>query len=103
MKNILIGVGMLVLAFYLLWEQGKQQQDFAEKRRTLADENGSIVNNDSGIDFPTANGIASTAPGVSDQNLSQSDPVFSAPKKLAQEVLFEGLTNDFSSLVFTNH
>ena len=103
MKNILIGIGMLVLAFYLLWEQGKQQQDFAEKRRTLADENGSIVNNDSGIDFPTANGIASTAPGVSDQNLSQSDPVFSAPKKLAQEVLFEGLTNDFSSLVFTNH
>jgi hypothetical protein len=28
MKNILIGVGMLVLAFYLLWEQGKAAAGF---------------------------------------------------------------------------
>jgi hypothetical protein len=81
MKNILIGVGMLVLAFYLLWEQGKQQQDFAEKRKSLADQNGSMENEDPGIDSSNFNGIASTTPSVSDQNYSQSDSVFSAPKK----------------------
>jgi hypothetical protein len=33
MKNILIGVGMLVLAFYMLWEQGKKQQEYMEENR----------------------------------------------------------------------
>ena len=37
MKNILIGVGMLILAFYMLWEQGKQSQEFLEQNR-LADD-----------------------------------------------------------------
>ena len=31
MKNYLIGIILLVLAFFLLWEQGQRQMDLAEK------------------------------------------------------------------------
>lgn len=43
MKNILIGISMLVLAFYLLWEQGMQQQDLIDNS-IVADENASSRN-----------------------------------------------------------
>jgi hypothetical protein len=33
MKNIFIGISMLVLAFYLLFQQTQQQQELSEKNR----------------------------------------------------------------------
>ena len=33
MKNIFIGISMLVLAFYLLFQQTQQQQELIEKNR----------------------------------------------------------------------
>ncbi len=102
MKNILIGVGMLILAFYMLWEQGKQSQEFLEQNRLADDkEIGSPVeanrtynssqqalsNNSSGLDF----------------NQSESISIHSSIDSLEKEELYEGLSNSFSSLIFTNH
>ncbi len=102
MKNILIGVGMLILAFYMLWEQGKQSQEFLEQNRLADDKvigspleanrtyNSSqqdIPNNSSGLDF----------------NQSESISIHSSFDSLEKEELYEGLSNNFSSLLFTNH
>jgi hypothetical protein len=40
MKNIFIGISMLVLAFYLLFQQTQQQQELSEKiaMKTLVQE-----------------------------------------------------------------
>ena len=91
MKNILIGVGMLILAFYMLWEQGKQSQEFLEQNR-LADDKviGSPVeanrtynssqqalsNNSSGLDF----------------NQSESISIHSSIDSLEKEELYKGLS-----------
>ena len=34
MKNYLLGVSLLILAFYLIWQQGANQIDYAEQRAT---------------------------------------------------------------------
>ena len=102
MKNILIGIGMLVLAFYLLWIQGKQQQELADNRN-LADLNVSGEYGESINQFSDFNVSSPPALQVSDQNSSLAELRLSTRKELGQEVLFEGLANDFSSFVFTNY
>ena len=99
MKNILIGISMLVLAFFLLWEQGQQQQEFIEQARS-SDENFKENFNESNISTHAFE-PPSNSEIENDRNASQTVlPVASV--EMQKEELFEGLSNDFSDLIFTN-
>ena len=100
MKNILIGASMLVLAFYLLWEQGKQQQELIGDR-VVADENPNKISGESSRAFSEFNSSFQTP--ATDQNLSQTTFPSSPVEITKNEKLYEGLTNEYSTLVFTNH
>ena len=89
---------MLLLAFFLLWEQGQQQQEFIEQARS-SDENFKENFNESNISThafePPSNSEIET-----DRNASQTVlPVASV--EMQKEELFEGLSNDFSNLIFS--
>jgi YidC/Oxa1 family membrane protein insertase len=101
MKNILIGISMLVLAFYLLWEQGMQQQDFIDNS-IVADENASSRTQGEARTSPQSDPYSFSEP-VADQNRSLSDTPSSPTLVEREEELFEGLANEFSTLVFTDH
>jgi YidC/Oxa1 family membrane protein insertase len=101
MKNILIGISMLVLAFYLLWEQGMKQQDFIDNS-IVADENASSRTQGETRISPQSDPYSFSEP-VADQNRSLSDTPSSPTLVEREEELFEGLANEFSTLVFTDH
>jgi len=101
MKNILIGISMLVLAFYLLWEQGMQQQDLIDNS-IVADENASSRNQGE-TRISAQFDPSSFSEPVADQNRSLSDIPSSPTLVEREEELFEGLANEFSTLVFTDH
>jgi YidC/Oxa1 family membrane protein insertase len=101
MKNILIGISMLVLAFYLLWEQGMQQQDLIDNS-IVADENASSRTQGEARTSPQSDPYSFSEP-VADQNRSLSDTPSSPTLVEREEELFEGLANEFSTLVFTDH
>jgi len=100
MKNILIGASMLVLAFYLLWEQGTQQQELIGDR-VVADENPNKISGESSRAFSEFNSSFQTP--ATDQNLSQTTFPSSPVEITKNEELYEGLINEYSTLVFTNH
>lgn len=92
---------MLVLAFYLLWEQGVQQQELIDNS-IVADENAS--NGFQGETRISAQSNPSSfSEPVADQNRSLSDIPSSPTLAEREEELFEGLANEFSTLVFTDH
>lgn len=92
---------MLVLAFYLLWEQGVQQQEFIDNS-IVADENAS--NGFQGETRISAQSNPSSfSEPVAEQNRSLSDIPSSPTLTEREEELFEGLANEFSTLVFTDH
>ncbi|MDG0964169.1 MAG: YidC/Oxa1 family insertase periplasmic-domain containing protein [Opitutales bacterium] len=101
MKNILIGISMLVLAFYLLWEQGMQQQELIDNS-IVADENVSIATQGE-TRISTQSPPSSFSDPVVDQNRSLPDISTSPTLIEREEELFEGLANQFSTLVFTDH
>ena len=92
---------MLVLAFYLLWEQGMQQQDFIDNS-IVADENASSRTQGETRTSPQSDPYSFSEP-VADQNRSLSDTPSSPTLVEREEELFEGLANEFSTLVFTDH
>ena len=92
---------MLVLAFYLLWEQGMQQQDLIDNS-IVADENASSRNQGETRISPQFD-PSSFSELVADQNRSLSDIPSSPTLVEREEELFEGLANEFSTLVFTDH
>ena len=92
---------MLVLAFYLLWEQGMQQQDFIDNS-IVADENASSRTQGETRTSPQSDPYSFSEP-VADQNRSLSDTPSSPTLVERKEELFEGLANEFSTLVFTDH
>lgn len=92
---------MLVLAFYLLWEQGMQQQDFIDNS-IVADENASSRTQGEARTSPQSDPYSFSEP-VADQNRSLSDTPSSPTLVERKEELFEGLANEFSTLVFTDH
>ena len=92
---------MLVLAFYLLWEQGMQQQDLIDNS-IVADENASSRNQGETRISPQFDPSSFSEP-VADQNRSLSDIPSSPTLVEREEELFEGLANEFSTLVFTDH
>lgn len=92
---------MLVLAFYLLWEQGVQQQEFIDNS-IVTDENAS--NGFQGETRISAQSNPSSfSEPVAEQNRSLSDIPSSPTLTEREEELFEGLANEFSTLVFTDH
>ena len=92
---------MLVLAFYLLWEQGMKQQDFIDNS-IVADENASSTTQGETRISPQSDPYSFSEP-VADQNRSLSDTPSSPTLVEREEELFEGLANEFSTLVFTDH
>ena len=100
MKNYLLGVTFLIIAFYMLWQQGAQQVEQTERsfqeelHETLsaeyqADANISIHRSEEKI----------TAIGT---EISSGSPFVSATD-LGKEVLTDGLSTNLSSLTFSNH
>ena len=99
MKNYLIGVVFLVLAFYLIWEQGSQPVDrknypvISQNEIPSVDQasegNQTWKGGQSNAGTPTS--FASNGLGLKPAN------------ELGDEILTPGLSTDLSSLVFSNH
>ena len=99
MKNYLLGVIFLVLAFYLIWEQGSQQ---AERNNFP-----SITQSETKTARPTSDGNQTW--DVS-QNREDSPASFTSNEfgikpanDLGDEILTPGLSTDLSSVLFSNH
>ena len=97
MKNYILGAGFLVLAFYLIWQQGAEQIEYsdqmskAEKREPTSTIE-AIENNTS---FSSNTSPASNF----DSELSSFAPAVS----LGEEKLTDGLSTNLSSVTFSNH
>ena len=97
MKNYILGAGFLVLAFYLIWQQGAEQIDYsdqmskAEKREPTSTIE-AIENNTS---FSSNTSPASNF----DSELRSFAPTVS----LGEEKLTDGLITNLSSVTFSNH
>ena len=99
MKNYLLGVIFLVLAFYLIWEQGSQQ---AERNNFT-----SITQSETKTARLTSDGNQTW--DVS-QNREDSPDSFTSNEfgikpanELGDEILTPGLSTDLSSVLFSNH
>ena len=98
MKNYVVGIGLLVLAFYLIWQQGTQIPP--------------IVDGSSNAPFSDSNETGSgraSLPSLNPspiQETNQSTAVpspFNDPLSLGEERLVERLENPYSTPVFSNH
>ena len=100
MKNYLLGAGFLVLAFYLIWQQGAEQIEYSDRlsnkevneqtqRVEVIEGNSSPYSKTSGIE-----------PGI--VNSEDSTP-FAAVVQLGEEKLTDGLSTNLSSITFSNH
>ena len=93
MKNYLLGVGFLLLAFYMIWQQGTEPTEYADQR--LTDQ------------------VAEPMPILSERNVSkisdqnrqvvQPEQPFGTVEELSEEQLTPGLSTDLSSVTFSNH
>lgn len=99
MKNYLLGVVFLILAFYLIWEQGSQQAE----RKNFPE----IAQSETKTTTPTSDGNQ-TWDVI--QNREDSPASFTSnefglkpAKELADEILTPGLSTDLSSVLFSNH
>ena len=97
MKNIFIGISMLVLAFYLLFQQTQQQQELSEKNRFENPGAGTSGNFDSNESFPEESSF-SRKTNLDDNNTEAEI----ASNVTFNESLTESLSNQHSSIVFTN-
>ena len=98
MKNYLLGIIFLVLAFYLLWQQGNEQIEYAKQSP------GDSV--EIAQDTPKNE---SDAVSFADQTNDGVQSIVANPTKglqsiqLDEEILTRGLQNELSSFVFSNH
>jgi YidC/Oxa1 family membrane protein insertase len=95
MKNYILGVGFLLLAFYMILQQGSEQAASSNhfESKQLLDEGHRTVADD-------------TRRLKSDLELNQSvssELPFENVEKLEEEILVSGLNTDFSSITFSNH
>jgi YidC/Oxa1 family membrane protein insertase len=96
MKNFIIGIILLVSAFYLLWEQGQQQVDQQTTDNSYSEDVlGSFDSNISKVPNISPNAVVPTVEG-------NKTKVNLLPEIDFPEVVTKGLTNSFSSLIFTN-
>ena len=99
MKNIFIGISMLVLAFYLLFQQTQQQQELIEKNRFENPGVGSTGNADSNESFLLPEDSSFSRKMNLDDNNTEAEI---ASNVTFNESLTESLSNQHSSIVFTN-
>ena len=98
MKNYLLGIIFLVLAFYLLWQQGNEQIEYAKQSP------GDSV--EIAQDTPKNE---NDAVSFADQTNDGVQSIVANPTKglqsiqLDEEILTRGLQNELSSFVFSNH
>ena len=97
MKNIFIGISMLVLAFYLLFQQTQQQQELSEKNRFENPGAGTSGNFDSNESFPEESSFSRKT--FIDGNNTEADISTTIS---FNESLTESLSNQHSSIVFTD-
>lgn len=92
---------MLVLAFYMLWEQGKKQQEYMEENRPretdFVDRSEDLNSTPSSFELGS-----SKITGSVDSNRTELTSLPFTTDSFKDEELFEGLSNNFSSLIFTN-
>ncbi|MEL0099249.1 MAG: hypothetical protein VW907_06820, partial [Opitutae bacterium] len=91
MKNYLLGVGFLILAFYLIWQQGSEQMDYAEQRST----------NQASVEpiLPIADNPSISKNGQVVQSDEPSAGIlFESVQELGQEKLSAGLASELSSV-----
>ena len=98
MKNYLLGIIFLGLAFYLLWQQGNQQIEYANQNPRNPDE---VAHDEPSKETP----MVSSADQTNDDVQSiVSNPVTGLQSiQLDDEVLNRALETDLSSFVFSNH
>lgn len=99
MKNYLLGIGFLLLAFYLIWQQGSEQIDYAEQRstnQTPFEPTHSIAENNTSRPF-------SQDGKTVDYGEPSAELFFESAKELGQEELSSGLASELSSVTFSNH
>jgi YidC/Oxa1 family membrane protein insertase len=99
MKNIFIGISMLVLAFYLLFQQTQQQQELIDKNRFENPGVGSTGNSDSNESFLLPEDSSFSRKMNLDDNNTEAEI---ASNVTFNESLTESLSNQHSSIVFTN-
>ena len=100
MKNYLLGAGFLVLAFYLIWQQGAEQIEYSD--RLLNKEVSEQTQRVEGIEgnSPPYLTTPDIEPGII--NSEDSTP-FAAVVQLGEEKLTDGLSTNLSSITFSNH
>ena len=100
MKNYLLGAGFLVLAFYLMWQQGAEQIEYSDR---LLDKE--VNEQTQRVEVIEANSsLYSIAPGLEPRKVSsEGSTQFASVVQLGEEKLTDGLSTDLSSITFSNH
>ena len=100
MKNYLLGAGFLVLAFYLIWQQGAEQIEYSDRlsNKEVIEQTQRVEGIEGNSSpYSTTSGIE---PGI--VNSEDSTP-FAAAVQLGEEKLTDGLSTNLSSITFSNH
>jgi len=100
MKNYLLGATFLIIAFYMLWQQGGQQVEQAE--RSFQDELQESLPADYQADTNISIPRAEEKNPVLGAEVSPSSP-FVTSVDLGKEVFTDGLSTNLSSVTFSNH
>ncbi len=100
MKNYLLGAGFLVLAFYLIWQQGAEQIEYSD--RLLNKEVSEQTQRVEGIEGNSSPYL--TTPDIEPGIINSEDSTpFAAVVQLGEEKLTDGLSTNLSSITFSNH
>ena len=100
MKNYLLGAGFLVLAFYLIWQQGAEQIEYSDRLS-----NKEVNEQTQRVEIIEGNSSPySKTPGIEPGIVNSEDSTpFAAVVQLGEEKLTDGLSTNLSSITFSNH
>ena len=100
MKNYLLGAGFLVLAFYLIWQQGAEQIEYSDRLS-----NKEVNEKTQRVEIIEGNSSPySITPGIELGIVNSEDSTpFAAVVQLGEEKLTDGLSTNLSSITFSNH
>ena len=100
MKNYLLGAGFLVLAFYLIWQQGAEQIEYSDRLS-----NKEVNEQTQRVEVIEGNSSPySITPGIEPGIVNSEDSTpFAAVVQLGEEKLTDGLSTNLSSITFSNH
>ena len=100
MKNYLLGAGFLVLAFYLIWQQGAEQIEYSDRLS-----NKEVNEQTQRVEIIEGNSSPySITPGIEPGIVNSEDSTpFAAVVQPGEEKLTDGLSTNLSSITFSNH